>query len=80
MLALFCGIAYFILSQKIIAANPESSLVQSIGKDKKGLVTLVIYLCAIIGSFYSPKLSVALIFGTAIVWFIPDRRLEGLLS
>ncbi len=80
ILALLCGVSYFILSQKIIKANPDTELVQTIGKDKKGLITLVIYICAIISTIYSPKMAVVLILGTALVWFVPDKRLEGLLS
>jgi uncharacterized membrane protein len=78
-LALVSGLAYFLLSRSIVKTNPNTDLAHKIGKDKKGIVSLIIYILAVLLSFFSPALSLVLVFSTAIVWFIPDKRLEALL-
>lgn len=80
IVALLCGIAYFLLTKSIIEANPNSELAQMIGKDKKGLISLVLYILAIIACFYSSILPLSLIICTAIIWFIPDKRLQAVFK
>lgn len=80
ILALICGFAYFILSRSIVSANPNSELSKKIGKDKKGLISLFVYITAIITSLFSTTISILLIAFTAVIWFIPDKRIEHLLD
>jgi uncharacterized membrane protein len=71
------GLAYFILSQALIAHHgKDSKLAQAVGKDYKGIVSLVVYITAMPISFWMPWVSFALYVAVAGMWFIPDRRIE----
>jgi uncharacterized membrane protein len=69
------GVSYYILTMSIIAAHPSSRIAERIGKDRKGLVSQVVYIAAIITAFIYPPAALAFIWTTAGLWFIPDRRL-----
>ena len=78
---LFAGIAYFILSLTLISHHgKESTLAIAIGRDFKGKISLVIYLAAILLSFVQTWLALLLYSFVAIIWLIPDRRIERTLS
>ena len=57
----------------------DSKLAQAIGNDTKGKVSLVVYVVAFACSFFVPWVSVALFVAVAIIWFIPDRRIERVI-
>lgn len=74
---LMAGLAYFILAQALsVHHGKDSTLAVAIGKDHKGLISLVIYAVAILLSFLNPWIAFALYVCVAIMWFIPDRRIE----
>jgi len=74
------AIAYWILQQAIIAAQgPESLLKKAIGADWKGKVSPVLYLTGIAAAFYSPRLAQSLYVLVALLWLVPDRRIENVL-
>ena len=78
---LLCGIAYTILERTIIAAQgPDSRLKEAIGGDAKGLASLAMYAAAIPLAFTNRWLAYALYVAVALVWFIPDRRIERRLQ
>ena len=80
-LLLMCGVAYTILSRRLIAQHgPESALARAVGKDRKGLVSLAIYACAVPTAFFSPALACALYVVVAVMWLIPDQRIERNLA
>ncbi len=73
--------AYFLLVRAMIAHHgKDSALAVAIGKDSKGLISLVGYTIAIAVAFYKPWLSFALYILVALHWFIPDRRIEKNLN
>ena len=73
----FCGIAYLILTRALIALHGKDSvLAVAIGRDFKGLVSAVILILAIPLAFFQAWLSCAMYVRLAIIWFIPDRRIE----
>ncbi len=73
-------IAYVLLELAIIRCNgPESRLAIAVGKDKKGKLSMAIYLMAVPLAFLHPWLSLALYVFIAAIWFIPDRRIESTL-
>ena len=77
---LLAAIAYFILTRTLIALHGrESVLATAVGRDRKGKVSIVIYLAAIPLAFVSPWISCALYVLVAIMWLIPDRRIEKTL-
>jgi uncharacterized membrane protein len=74
-------VAYTILSRVLIAHHgPTSALAQAVGKDTKGRASLVIYAAAVPLAFLSPGVSCALYVLVAILWLIPDRRIEKSLA
>ena len=79
---LLAGVAYFILSRIIIIADGrgDSTLGRAVGSDRKGLLSLVLYAAAIPLAFVQPWISGCLFFTVSIMWLIPDRRIERVLS
>jgi len=78
---LLAGIAYFILAQTLIAVNgQDSALAKAVGKDVKGRVSIVLYLAAIPLAFLAGWLALAIYVIVAIMWLVPDRRIEKTLT
>ncbi|HEV2882815.1 MAG TPA: TMEM175 family protein [Pyrinomonadaceae bacterium] len=78
---LCAAIAYFILTRALISHHGRNSaLAKALGKDFKGKVSVVFYVLAIPLSFVSSWLACALYVLVAIMWLIPDRRIERELS
>lgn len=72
------SIAYILLERSIIACNgPHSRLARAVGSDLKSQMSLVIYLLAIALAFLRPWIAIALYVVIALIWFIPDRRIES---
>lgn len=81
MLLLLAAIAYFILTRALIARHgSESMLAISIGSDRKGKLSVVIYAVAIPLSFVQPWIAFGLYILVAVMWLVPDPRLEKTLS
>lgn len=77
---LMSGVAYYILSQTLIAHHgKESQLARAFGKDFKGVISVVIYVAGIALSLVSPWISVSCYILVALIWFIPDKRVEKIL-
>jgi uncharacterized membrane protein len=71
------AIAYTILQQQIIAAEgPASPLARAIGHDWKGKLSPVLYLVAMAVAFVATWLALALYAAVALMWLVPDRRIE----
>ncbi|MGP0093344.1 MAG: TMEM175 family protein [Xanthobacteraceae bacterium] len=80
-LLLLAAIAYWILQQTIIAAEGGASLLaKAVGGDLKGKISPVLYLIAIPSAFISQWISAALYVVVALMWLIPDRRIERVLA
>ncbi|HEY2736828.1 MAG TPA: TMEM175 family protein [Thermoanaerobaculia bacterium] len=74
---LMCGFAYSILARSLIDYHgKDSALAIAIGKDLKGWLSLVLYAVAIPLAFVNARISLALYVLVAMIWFIPDRRIE----
>jgi uncharacterized membrane protein len=78
---LMTAIAYVILQQLIIQSQGRDSVLkEAIGGDWKGKLSLALYVVAILCAFWSPWVSQGLYTLVALVWLIPDRRIERALS
>jgi len=78
---LLCGIAYTILVRALLRVNPpETGLAEAIGKDWKGWASLAGYSLAIPIAFFNRWISVAIYVSVALLWFIPDSRIERVLA
>ena len=78
---LAAGIAYYILQSLIVAAQGKDSKIKAaIGKDIKGKISPLIYLAAIGLAFVNQWISDALYVLVALIWLIPDRRIESKIN
>ena len=78
---LMAAIAYWMLQQLIIASQGRDSLLrQAVGGDWKGRMSPVIYAVAIPLAFWAQWMSQALYVVVALVWLVPDRRIEHVLA
>jgi uncharacterized membrane protein len=74
---LFAATAYFILVRALIALHGQGSLLATaVGSDFKGKISIVIYLAAIGAAFFAAWVACALYVVTAVMWLVPDRRIE----
>ncbi|WP_100614616.1 TMEM175 family protein [Confluentibacter citreus] len=74
------AIAYFILQNFIIKSHGENSILsKALGRDLKGKLSLVLYTAGIISAFFNVFISGAIFILVAIIWIIPDRRIEKAL-
>jgi uncharacterized membrane protein len=70
--------AYYILTRFLIRCNgADSKVARAVGRDTKGILSVVIYAAAIGLAFIEPWTSIALYVAVALIWFIPDRRIEA---
>jgi uncharacterized membrane protein len=77
---LMAAIAYYLLQQVIIRAHgPVSILKKAIGRDWKGKLSPPLYLVAIAATAWSPWFAEAIFVAVALIWLIPDRRIEHAL-
>jgi uncharacterized membrane protein len=78
---LLSAIAYYILQSQILAAHgPDSELKVALGKDLKGKVSPLLYSIAIAFAFVSRWVSVCIYVFVALMWLVPDRRIESLYA
>jgi uncharacterized membrane protein len=77
---LAAAIAYFILTRVLIAHHgQDSALATAVGRDSKGRLSVVLYAAAILLAFVNSWISGALYVLVAVLWLIPDRRIERTL-
>jgi uncharacterized membrane protein len=78
---LLAAVAYFFLAQSLVALHgSESTLAKALGRDVKGKISMVIYLAAIPLTFLRPWLAYGLYVFVAVMWLVPDRRIEKTLA
>jgi len=79
---LLCALAYVVLQQQIIKLHGEESVLRkAVGADAKGKVSLAAYVAAIpIALLGNSWFAGALLIAVALIWFVPDRRIEKALQ
>jgi uncharacterized membrane protein len=78
----FCAIAYYILERTLIAAGgSDSRLAKAVGAEIKGWISTACYLVGVVSAiFWSQWVALALYALVALMWLIPDRRIERTLG
>jgi uncharacterized membrane protein len=72
-----CSIAYALLARRLVAHHgAESPLALAIGKDSKGKLSVLLYLAGIGLAFVHPLIGFAAYIAVAVMWLVPDRRIE----
>jgi uncharacterized membrane protein len=78
---LAAALSYFILVRALIAIQPaDSPLATAIGSDTKGKVSPLLYLASIPIAFVAPLLSVGIFVIVALIWIVPDTRIERTIA
>ncbi len=81
ILLLLSAFAYFLLVRALVAHHGrESVLAAAVGRDFKGKISLVFYAAAIPSAFAATWISLSLYVLVALIWIIPDRRIESALA
>jgi uncharacterized membrane protein len=81
VIMLMAAIAYFILQKTILQTQGQNSLLaRALGKDLKGKISPILYAMAIPSVFVSEWISCGLYVLVALIWLIPDKRIERVLS
>ncbi|HET9227395.1 MAG TPA: hypothetical protein VFR31_12060, partial [Thermoanaerobaculia bacterium] len=62
------------------AQGPDSLLHRAIGRDWKGKLSPLVYIVAIVAAFWSRWVSLGLYVFAALIWLVPDRRIENAMS
>ncbi len=77
VILLMAGMAYSFLTKALMACQgPNTLLADALGFDLKGKLSLLLYSIAIVVAFIEPWISCALYVAVAVMWFVPDRRIE----
>ena len=75
------GIAYYVLVRALLAHHERDSvLARAIGSDFKGRISVLIYAVAVPLAYLSAWIAIALYVTVAVIWLVPDRRIERVLE
>ena len=78
---LACGFTYNILFKAILRSEgPDSTLAKAVRDDRKGLISQLCYFAAVPLAFVHPVISGVLFVVVAVLWIVPDRRMEQALD
>jgi uncharacterized membrane protein len=78
---LMTAVAYTVLAALLVGhEGPQSDLARALGSDVKGKASLLFYVGGIIAAFFVPVVSIVLYVAVALIWLIPDRRIERQLK
>ena len=78
---LMAALAYWILQRAIIVSEGQGSVLKAaVGGDWKGNLSPVLYIAGIVAAFWTPRVSAAIYVLVALIWLVPDRRIERALE
>ena len=78
---LMCAVAYTILAAVLLRLEgKDSEFARAVGNAAKERGSLIAYITAVVMALFAPVVSLAIYFAVAVVWFIPDRRIERTLG
>ena len=78
---LLCAVAYTVLQSTIInSQGKDSEIAQAVGAGLKEKISLASYILSIPMAFYAPWISGGLLLAVAMIWFIPDKRIERVIG
>ena len=75
------AVSYIVLTQQLIAVNGhDSRLARAVGHDRKGKLSLALYVVSFLVAFSWPWMAIAVYVAVALIWLVPDTRIESLLK
>ncbi|MBK9177418.1 MAG: DUF1211 domain-containing protein [Flavobacteriales bacterium] len=76
----FAAFAYWLLQSAIVSADGRDGvLARAFGKDLKGKSSIALYAVAVLGAYWQPILAWVLYVMVALIWLVPDRRIERII-
>lgn len=77
LILFMCAVAYSILSRTLTLNHPKNEkLAVALGGDRKGKMSIILYLFGTLSSWFAPLFGFVVYIAVAVMWFIPDRRIE----
>jgi uncharacterized membrane protein len=81
LVLLLAAVAYFVLTRALLALHPpDSALAVAIGSDRKGRLSAIAYMVAVVLAFFVPPVAIAIYVAVAVVWLVPDRRITRVIE
>ena len=81
LVLLFCAIAYAMLQRTLCRVNgADAAFARAVEVDLKGKVSLALYVCSVGLAFIVPEVADAVYVAVAILWLVPDRRFEPVIT
>ena len=78
---LMAALAFTLLVRRLLKHHePDSPLARAIGSDTKGNVSLILYVLGVLASWVHPAVSLVFYVVVAVIWLVPDRRIERALA
>lgn len=79
---LACAVAYYVMQWHLAGVHgPDHPITQALGRDVKGKVSLALYVVGIgAATFLTPTAGFAVFVGVALIWLVPDKRMETALA
>ena len=78
---LACALSYTVMTMVTVREHgPDSAIAKAIGEDRKGIISLAFYVAAIPLAFFSPAASCACFVIVALIWLVPDKRIERVVA
>ncbi|HEX5004154.1 MAG TPA: TMEM175 family protein [Gemmatimonadales bacterium] len=78
---LAAAVAYTILVRAILRVEgPHSKLAHAVGRDRKGNISMALYVVGIVASFFTVRIAGAAYIAVALIWLVPDQRVERVLG
>jgi uncharacterized membrane protein len=74
----FAAIAYYLLARALVSVQgADSRLARALGRDWKGKISVLLWAAGVVLAFVNPWMSIAIYVGVALIWLVPDRRIEA---
>jgi uncharacterized membrane protein len=78
---LACAVAYTIMTIVAVREHgPDSEIAHAVGRDKKGKISLLLYIVSVPMALFAPMISCALFVAVSLIWLVPDRRIESVIK
>jgi uncharacterized membrane protein len=72
-----CAVAYWLLARRLVVNHDKNAtLAEALGDDRKGKISIVLYLTGVVLSWFAAWMGFLVYAGVAVMWLIPDRRIE----
>jgi uncharacterized membrane protein len=80
VILLLSAVAYYVLARSLVKHHGDDSpIAKALGADQKGKLSIMLYAAALGAAFAHPYIAIAIYVAVAMMWLVPDRRIESIL-